>query len=90
MLLFRGRQPLAVKRDSFQQIHRSIELHIVRVANPFLIFRIKRFNAAHRALQENIALLFVAHRHDNIRRDAMFMNNLVARRIIFGRGQPQR
>ena len=50
----------------------------------------KGFQPARRAFQQNRGFLFLGHRHFNVRRDTVLMNDLVAGRIIFGGRKFQR
>src|SRR5947207_2424659 len=77
---------LRVNHDAFERVDRAEHLRVARFDDLLVFFRLNALAAAQR---EEGAFLFRAHRHANVRRNAVAVHDLLARGVVFGGGKTQ-
>ena len=81
-----GRVLLRVNHHAFKGVDRPEHLRIFCLDDVFFLVRLYVFSAAQR---EERPFLFCAHGHPNVRRHAIPLNHLLARRVVFRCGEAQ-
>src|SRR5207249_1728380 len=87
--LLRRRGAGGKKRDAFEQVQGAVELGVVRVGNAIAVLRVEALNSTGRALEQDVALFLVGDGNDNVGRDPLLVDDLVAGGVVLGGGQAQ-
>src|SRR2546422_4337110 len=67
-----------VERDAFQHVLSPFQLRVMHVQNLLALLLLQAIQSARAAPQEQGLFFFRGHGHDDVRRDAFFVNDLVA------------
>src|SRR6266853_614610 len=78
-----------VERDALEPVFGPFQLRVMHAQNFLALFIVQAIQSARVAPQEQRLFFFRGHGHDDVRRDAFLVNDLVAGGVIFRRRQAQ-
>src|SRR5579885_532470 len=81
---------VAVPQNGFEQILGARQLRILNAFDEGAVGGVEGFQSARFTFEDQGGLGGVAHGSENVRHNAVFMNNAVAGRVVLGRGQLER